>query len=188
AGADSNAGASSETKQEIQSLYSVVIGTPAEQLTIDSLLGVIDNNSTAALVLTLNNPGNVHTTASGKIDLIKDGVVAETYSVNSTNIFPGKSRDVTIQIDPLATAISDYTIKATLAYGKSNAILTFDGSWENASEIQTDTNTQVAKVKNSATVVAEENKSGSLIIYSILGAGLMLIAAGLVLSFKNKQA
>ncbi len=169
--------ASNETKQEIQTLYSVVVGEPVERLEITQI-----STTDGRIVVRLHNTGLVHTTASGKLDLTLNGEVAETYSISAVNIFPNKYRDVSIAID--APERDDYTAKVSLAYGKSNTVISAE---QKLSEAATVDSSQAVTVKNSATVVSDSGiDMGQVIVYVSLGLGIALIAAGAVLTFKKK--
>ena len=169
--------ASNETKQEIQTLYSVVVGEPAESLEITQI-----STADGRVIVRLHNPGLVHTTASGKLDLTLNGEVVETYSISAVNIFPAKYRDVSIAID--SPERDDYTAKVSLAYGRDNTVITAE---QKLSEAATADSSQAVTVKNTATVVSDNSvDAGQVIVYVALGLGVALIAAGAVLTFKKK--
>ena len=172
--------ASNETKQEIQTLYSLIVGEPTEELTISSIY-FVDN----IVSLAINNPGVVHSNVSGKIDLLLNGEVAETYSVPSTNVFPSKVRNIAITIDEPDRL--DYEVKASLAYGPSNTILTKTVTLEAAKRGAEEGSAQTATVQNTATVVSdttlEQNKNTLIIV--LVATGSILILAGLIAKQKK---
>ncbi len=170
-------GGSNQTKQQLQTLYSVVIGSPTEKMELSQIVP-----TTKDITLVLHNPGNVHTTVSGKIDLMLNGSVAETYSVDSVNVFPGKDRRVTIAIDALDFETKAYTARVSLAYGHDNKILTASQPLDK-STLQS-SSAQSVTVKNTATVV--NSKNNDILVYSVVIAGVLLIGVGIFLVVRKK--
>jgi len=173
-----NAGTSSnESKQEIQVLYSLIVGTPTESLTIAEIDLVGEE-----LQVVLKNDSDVHVATSGKVDLLLDGTVAESYGIPSTNVFPGKSRLIRIAVDPLDRP--EYRAKVTLAYGADNRIITGETALD-ADALESDPNAQAAAVSNTVTVV-QTNDNPDWLMYALIGIGVAMVGGGAAVYLKKR--
>jgi len=159
--------ASNTTRQEIQSLYSLVVGSPAELLEIESIALSKDQ-----AVVRLFNPSDVHTTASGKLEIYMGDVLAESYNVSPVNIFPGVSRDVPVLIDP---DLPNFLAKVTLAYGAANRIVSGSASFDPNGGGEDNGATRT--VRNTATVVSPEDEPDWMLYGAGVG-GVVLLGAG----------
>lgn len=161
--------ASNTTRQEIQSLYSLVVGAPAELLEIESIALTEDQ-----ALIRLFNPADVHTTASGKLEIYMDDVLAESYNISPVNIFPGVSRDVPVLIDP---ELPNFSAKATLAYGAANRIVSGSAAYDMNGSDSMDDSAATRTVQNTATVV-NTGEEPDWLLYGAGGVGIALLGAG----------
>lgn len=172
--------AANTTAQEVQTLYSLTVGTPEEDLEIIQI-----SPATQSVAITLRNPANVHTTASGKIDIFVNDEIDATYSVTPVNIFPGKSRATTIALDEAPG--EKYEVRVTLAYGRSNRIITGAAFFPEdvTPELLDNEKVQSHAVRNQVEVVQTDDSDRTL-LYSAGVVGLLLAVAGTVVVLRRR--
>lgn len=180
--------AANTAKQEFHTLYSFIVGQPAESLEIIDI-----KQSQGRLDLIVANNELVHSSLSGQIELFEQGKteVLETVTVQSANIFPEDERTIAVSLPDSLEGGQKYQAKIYLAYGRQIKLLEdeFLFTYEAGEKINTTTNSKSDLGDNSEN--EEDKKDNELfLIYGVSAAiilAVVIIAGGVLIVSKGKK-
>lgn len=161
---------SDEIPPEAQALYYLVVGEPQPSVSIAQIIPTDES-----VTVVVQNSSAVHTQISGKLDILLDSEILETYTVEPITVFPGQSRNINLAIDTIEG--SGHIARASLVYGSDNTIITAERAFD-----PTDDTTDSASTAASETELSNQD----ILIYALLVIGAVLIMLGIILTIKKQ--